>query len=128
MVIIDTSVWVTALQVVDSSERREVAALVQGGDAAMVGMVMVELLRGARNQSDFEKLADQLQGPSFLETLESTWRTAGRLLLDLRLRGEVIPVADAVIAAQALEGDHSIYTTDRHFERIANLKLHSPSV
>ena len=124
MVIVDTSVWVTALQVEASEERAEVARLLARGDAALVGMILVEILRGSRNQADYDRLHDRLFGAEFIETGQSTWLRAAQLLLDLRQRGDSIPVTDALIAAHALESGHSVYTTDNDFQRVPGLQLH----
>lgn len=127
MVIVDTSIWVTALGRRDSEEKRAVGSLIQKGEAALVGIVLVEILRGARNQSDFDRLRRLLLGAALLETSESCWFRAAGILLDLKLRGEVIPAADAIIAGQALEDGHSVYTIDRHFQRVSGLPLYSPN-
>jgi predicted nucleic acid-binding protein len=124
VVIVDTSVWVNALRLAGSPEQREVARLVAADEAAIVGMILVELLRGARSQQDFDALRDRLLGADLLDTAETTWLRASQVLLDLRLQGDTIPLADAVVAAHALEGNHAIYTTDRHFERVPGLSLH----
>ena len=127
MVIIDTSVWIPALRNRASTERTDVAKLVETGEAAIVGMVMTELLRGARNQAAFEELNDQLQAASYVGDEKESWALAAQLLVDLKLRGETIPLPDAVIAAQALLGEHAVFTHDEHFQRIPGLKLYSGS-
>ncbi len=124
MVIIDSSVWIPALRNKDSQEKADVSRLVQEGEAAIVGMVMAEILRGARNQADFDELHDQLLAASFVEDNAESWVLASQVLLDLKLKGQLIPFADAVIAAQALLGDHVVFTHDEHFERVPGLKLY----
>ena len=59
------------------------------------------------------------------EVTKQTWSSAGRIGLQLRTEGRLIPLTDIVIAAQALEGDHQVFSLDAHFERIQDLKLYS---
>jgi predicted nucleic acid-binding protein len=103
---------------------REVASLLSRGEGAIIGTVLVEVLRGARNHTEYAELRRKLSGAYFLDDSEATWSLASELLLDLRLRGEMIPVADAIIAAHSLQNGHSVYSTDRHFQRINGLQLH----
>lgn len=124
MVIIDTSVWVPALGPQQSPEKAEVARLVLSQEAATVGIILAEVLRGARSEDDFTELADQLQAAVLLDDDVESWLLAARLLFDLRRQGQTIPLPDAVIAAHALRGGHEVYTTDAHFERVPGLQLH----
>jgi len=124
VVIIDTSIWIPALERRSSPERAEVERLSELDQAAVVGTVLIEVLRGARTQADFERLSGDMRGAVFIEDTEESWLLASQILLSLKLRGESIPVADAVIAAQALEGGHFVFSHDRHFQRIDGLQLH----
>lgn len=124
MVIIDTSVWIPCLEMARSPESLEVGRLVSSGQAAIVGIVMTEVLRGARTLERLGELHDQLLAATFLEAEERHWRLAGEILLDLRLKGQTIPLADAIIAAQAIEGEHLVYSLDAHFTRVPGLQLY----
>lgn len=126
-VIVDTSVWVRSFRVRDSAEKREMERLIQNHDVIMVGVVYAELLRGARDERELRTLEETLGDLPFLDTNKETWRRTGSLLLDLRRRGLIIPLADAVIATQALEGDHQLYTLDDHFRRVPGLRLYEAS-
>ena len=125
MVIIDTSIWVQALRAKDSHEKAEVDELIERREAAVVGVIYVEVLRGARSQVDLDELSDQLLGPAFIESSRESWLLAGQLLLDLKLKGLTIPFQDAAIAAQALNGEHAVYTHDEHFRRVPGLRLYA---
>lgn len=124
-VIVDTSVWVRSFRSPDSPEKTEVERLLVEGDGVMVGPVYTELLRGARDEDQFRLLEDRLQGMPFLEASRDTWRRAGRLLFDLRRQGLTIPLADALIAALALEHQCHVYSMDEHFRMVPGLKLHA---
>ena len=126
MVIIDTSIWVPALRDKNSREQATVSRLVRSGGAATVGVVLLEVLRGARTSADFEELNYQLHAAEFIDVSEASWIKAAGLMLELKLRGETIPLPDAIIAGQALEGDHQVWTSDEHFKRVPGLRLYRP--
>jgi len=123
-VIIDTSVWVQAFRVPGSGAQEEVEKLVRDGDAIMVGVVYAELLRGARDKEEFRVLAERLGALPFLQGNRGTWQRVGELLFDLRRHGMAIPLADALIAALALEGEHALYSLDDHFQQVPGLRLY----
>ena len=127
MVIVDTSVWIPALKSKDAPEKAEIRRLVLAREAAIVGIVLVEILRGAKDRGDFDELLDQLQAAVILDDDEESWLLASQILFDLRRSGQSIPMPDAVIAAHAILGDHSLYTSDQHFQRIPSVKLHEVS-
>lgn len=126
MVIIDTSVWVPAYKVRTSPEKVEVARLVSRDEAAIVGIIFTEVMRGARNEAEFEEMREELLAATYIEDDFEDWLTASRLLFELKLQGQIIPLPDALIAAQALRTGHAVYTHDEHFKRVAGLKLHTP--
>jgi predicted nucleic acid-binding protein len=123
-VIIDTSVWIPAVNDRDSRERAEVDRLLSRDEVVMVGIVMAEILRGVRSEDEFRVRQEELSGPLFAELDDSASIAAARLLYDLARKGEAIPLADALIAAQALVGGHSVYTFDEHFSRVPGLRIH----
>ena len=91
----------------------------------MVGIVLTELLQGSRSQTGFDELLHKIDSLPFQDASQSTWVEAGRLAMGLRRRGAPIPLSDLIIAAQAIEGAHEIYTLDQHFQHsIPGLKLH----
>ncbi len=125
LVIIDTSVWVQYFRARDSVEGEEVERLISGGEVAMVGAVYAELVHGARDEKELRRLEDDLNAFPFLDADKWIWRSAGRLLFDLRRQGLAMSLADAFIAAIALEGGHQVYTLDEHFQRVPGLRLYA---
>ncbi len=125
-VIIDTSVWAQYFRIPASPEGAEVRRLLESEEAVMVGIVYAELLRGARDERQFGTLEEELDAVPFVDTARGTWNLTGRILADLRRQGAVIPLADASIAAVALENSLSVFTRDEHFQRIPGLSLYEP--
>ena len=124
MIIIDTSVWVAALRQLDSPEAREVQRLLRNRAVVMVGIIMGELLQGAKGEQHFGSIEDTLDGLAYEEVSKVTWREAGFLAFRLRQQGRGIPFADALIATLAIEHGCQVYTLDEHFQRIPGLQLH----
>ena len=124
MIIADTSVWVEFFRRRDSSIARALDSLLAQGEIAMTGVVLAEVLQGARDHDDFRRLADLMAGLPFLEMRQETWVQAGELSFGLRREGRLVPLTDLVLAAVALEGGHEIFTLDEHFGRVPGLRLH----
>jgi hypothetical protein len=125
-VVIDTSVWIPALERENSAEKKQVDELLADDAVVMVGLILVELLRGCRNEDDFTRFRQRLEPIPLLESGLATWSLAGRLLFELARRGQTIPMPDAIIAAHVLQGGHEILTTDEHFSRVPGLRLLDP--
>jgi predicted nucleic acid-binding protein len=117
----------TAYRVAGSQERLEVRSLVESRQAATSGIVCAEILRGARSDQEFAEVSEELRAMEFLEDGQQTWLSAARILYDLKRQGQIIPLSDALIAAQALEFDCEVYTHDKHFARVPGLRLHEAS-
>ena len=124
LVIVDTSTWIEYFRNLRSAHGDEVEQLVRESRVVVVGVVYAELLHGARSESELRTLEDTLGELPFLESDKEAWRRAGYLLLELRRRGRIIPLADALIAALALAGDHQVYSLDEHFRDVPGLELY----
>ena len=116
--IVDTSVWVEFFRSGGPGVGDLVEALIGGGDAVCTGIILAELLSGTRTRSEFAELLDVMLGLEVLEDALDVCTRAGEISFDLRRRGITIPLADTLLAAQALIHDLQILTLDRHFSRV----------
>ncbi len=91
---------------------------------AVVGIVVAEVLQGARNPEEFDFLKTRLDALRFLDDDKNTWVMAGQLANGLRRQGRIIPLSDLVIAVVALQHDEPVFTTDSHFNLVLGLRLH----
>ena len=123
-VIVDTSAWVEYVRGHDPARREAVATLVQQGQAHICGVVLAELLAGARTVQDRQRIDTAFKGLPYLEASRSTWTHLGNLAGALRSQGITIPFPDLLIATLALEHNLSLLTHDAHFQRIPRLRLH----
>ena len=122
-VIVDTSVLIGFFRGFDKIAQ-EVTNLLQSNRVVSTGIIIAELMQGIREPNEEERIEDLLTGVSILEISTSLWIKAGRLSSSLRRKGINIPLTDTAIAILGLENDLSIYTLDKHFEQIPDLKLY----
>lgn len=127
MVVADTSVWIEYLKGGHEPTRLALRDLIRAEQAALVGVVLAELLQGCRSSREADALLSKLTGLPFLETTFATWKRTGELSASLRRKGITLPLSDLVIAALALEHGCRVFALDPHFERIPGLALHAPS-
>jgi predicted nucleic acid-binding protein len=118
-VLIDTSVWIQALR---KDPPQPLADLVRRaileGRTATTGMVMLELLSGARTGRHYQELTDELRALRYLSA-EGAWPEACRLSFRLRRHGVTVPSADILIAAVAVVHGCVLLHADDHFPLIA---------
>lgn len=124
MIIVDTSIWVAANRNPQSVEAQELQRILRREEPLMLGVVLAELLQGARGQREIDILEDTLLALPYREAGREAWHEAGMLGFRLRQGGQSIPLTDAVIATVALREGHQVYTMDQHFLMVPGLQLH----
>jgi hypothetical protein len=122
-VIVDTSVLIDFLK---GSEKiaKEVTTLIQSNRIVSTGIIIAELMQGIKKLTEEERIAELLLGVSILEISTPLWIKAGKLSSSLRRKGINIPLTDTAIAILALEHDLTLFTFDKHFTQIPELKLY----
>ncbi|MDA8104883.1 MAG: PIN domain nuclease [Nitrospiraceae bacterium] len=120
MVIIDTSVWIFALRrnFLPLVKERVGQALIES-DVAINGIIELELLGGVRNDKEYGRLKDRLDGLHYIEMEKRLWDAASRMAYDLNGKGANIPATDILIAASAIDNDAVLLHADAHFDTIA---------
>ncbi|MCH7653717.1 MAG: PIN domain-containing protein [Chloroflexi bacterium] len=127
MVIADTSAWIAFQTKPDSEFGRQFDALLAGDEIVMVGPVLAELLQGARSESDFSFFAERLGALAFLEADQATWIKAGELNYQLRARGRIIPMADLIVTALAIQHGIPVYTSAKDYQEVPGLQIYEPA-
>lgn len=127
MILADTSAWIQYLREPQSNEGRELDSLLRQRKIVMAGVVMAEILQGARTQREQLELANLLQDMPYLEAPKPVWLGVGDLSMQLRRQGGMIPFTDLLISALAIENDCAVYTLDQHFAHIPGVTLHQTS-
>ncbi len=124
-VIVDTSVWIQFFNIPESNEKKQVDALLTYDRVTIAGVIISELLQGAKSQEDFREISDKISILPYLKTSKDTWIKVGEISFKLRKQGITLPLTDIFIATLARENNYEVYTLDSHFKEIPRVKLYS---
>jgi hypothetical protein len=114
MVLVDSSPWIDFFSGRASPEASRLQGwLEQGRPVAVNGIVLQEVLQGARTDGDFGRVRARLSLLPFLRADRDVHAEAARLSRRARARGWTVPAADALIAATAVAHRASVLTRDR---------------
>jgi len=114
--LVDSSAWIFALRPSPQPLiRRRVDELLADNRVAIVGIVELEILGGVRTEPEFSELRELLLGLHRIETRETDWSAAARLVFLIRRAGRTVPFTDALIAQLARRAGASILHADRDF-------------
>jgi predicted nucleic acid-binding protein len=114
MILVDSSVMIDALRKPDPRLQHLFNAL----QPAICGIVVAEVLHGARHAADYTKLAAALSSFPQVALPDAIWEGVGRNLWSLRGKGVSVPFQDATIATVAIENNIELWTRDTHFQLI----------
>ena len=127
MVIADSNIWISYLRDPSSEAGLALQKLLDTNQILMTGVVLSEVLQGARTEREYAILLSRLVPLPYREMSSRTWAAVGRIGLQLRIqRRGLIPLTDLAIAALALEGGHEVFSLDGHFDRVDDLKRYPP--
>ena len=128
MILVDTSVWISYFNGIDSPECDVLDRALDEGIAAIGDMVFLEILQGFKNDKDYKNTKQQLLkldqyelfGHHMVEKCAKNYRL-------LRKKGITIrSTIDVIIATFCIENKLSLLFSDRDFlPFIQHLKLHS---
>ena len=117
-VLIDTCAWIDFLRSTEGKLGDFVAQAIESDRAVICGVVITELLQGARGGAELQKLNFIFSTLEVLAVNESDWFKAGELLQKLRTKGITIPLTDALIATIAKNNKVPVCTIDKHFKQL----------
>jgi len=119
-VIIDNSAWLESFRSNgDARLIRVVKDLIVKGHVLLPGIIRTELLRGAKNRKEFNKLDDLLKGLTYSSVEEEFWNELSDFSFGLFRKGVVVPLIDTYIALICMKEKALILHCDKHFELIA---------
>lgn len=122
-ILVDTSAWIDYFNKPNSKIGKAVEKIIKQEKAFIAGIILTELLQGARAQEEYDVLLDSMLALPVLETELDTWIETGELAFTLRRQGITIPTTDLIIATLALRDNCAILTLDHHFQKIPGIKL-----
>lgn len=123
--LVDTSVWSLALRRNREKKNPIVETLqniLEGGASIfMIGIIYQEVLQGIRHEDQFKKIRNTLKILPVIDVHQNDHEEAARLFGKCRSKGIQTATIDCLIATAAIHNDCALLTTDRDFERIADL-------
>lgn len=120
MYLIDSSLWIEYFRPKGSSKVKALLRdLLQKEEALICGIVLIEVLRGARGNADFEMLQESLSALPEIAIDEDVLKRAARWGYEMDRKGKLVSTTDLIISACAF--DHAtLLHADSDFELIAS--------
>jgi predicted nucleic acid-binding protein len=123
-ILVDSSVWIDLLRDHSTTQVHRLRALIDEDDDLLIGdLILLELLQGARTETDAERFKEALLefpvvslcNPDLAVTAASNYRF-------LRSRGVTIrKTIDMIIGTFCIERGHHLLHSDRDFEPMERL-------
>lgn len=121
MFLIDSSAWIEYLRPNGSKKVKErVRDILQKGEAVSCGIVIVEILRGAKNDKDFHMLRDSLASLPQIPIDDTVIERASKWGYTLDRKGKVASTTDLLIASAAYKKARLLHL-DSDFEMIGSV-------
>lgn len=124
-VLVDTSVWSLALRKrgrADHPAVHKLTRLLEEGERVMLTAILLqEILQAFRGESTFRRLASYFEPFELLAAGREEAVAGARLHRLCASRGIAASTTDCAIAALAILAGCSLLTTDRDFDRIAEI-------
>lgn len=119
IVLADTTVWVHFLRGSGVRYQERLVPLIMADRLATAPVIIMEILRGAKSQKEYDKLNQDLTALRCFDFSPKVWQRASGLGYTLRHKGINVPLTDTLIAAVAQEHNLLLLHDDRHYEMIA---------
>ena len=116
-VLVDTSVWI------DYFRKKEpaygaVSKLLQEERICCIGIVLAELLLGAKSMKEVTVIKDFIHIFEFLPEMPQLWEQSGELSFNLRRKGKTVGNSDCFIAVMSKWYNTILLTFDTDFTAI----------
>jgi len=112
-VLVDTSVWIEFFRK-NEPYFSIVTRLIDDEQVCCCGIILGELMQGAKSDRELATLDDFPRVFSFIPETPKLWAAAGRLAFQLRRKGLTIGLSDCYIAAASVSAQ--VATLDSHFQ------------
>lgn len=124
-ILVDTSAWIEFFKKKEPYYQ-SVSKLMDNEGICCIGIVLAELLQGAKSSKELNTLKEFPYVFDFLPESEKLWEKAGELSFKMRSRG--VGLSDCYIAVMAKTYNVKLLTLDKHFGAInkeLEIKLYS---
>lgn len=116
-VLVDTSAWIEFFRK-KAPYHKAVLELIDSTRICCTGIVLAELIQGAKSQQEVDVLKEFLYVFDFLPDSTELWEKAGELSCVLRQKGKTIGLSDCYISVMVHANNVQLLTLDKHFEII----------
>jgi len=116
--LVDTTIWVRYFSGEASVEDR-VRALILQDKVLTAGIIILEILRGARSAAEYNQLYRDFKALPALSIDTSVWEESYKMGFKLRKAGVTVPLADILISTLAICHECPLMHRDKHFSLIA---------
>lgn len=119
-IVIDTSAWIESFRPKGNAVlSRLVKESILKGAVLLPGIILAELLRGAKTTDEYDHLKDLLHGLSYLPVSDDLWDALSKFSFELFRKGVAVPLTDTYIAWVCIDNHVPILHWDKHFDLIA---------
>ena len=123
MILFDTSAWITVYRDRSGQSAKQMRAIVGGDVVATADCIVCELLQGAHDDLEWQRIEGAVSAFPTLPLSRTIWLGAAKIFHDLqRVSITVRSTIDCCIAELALANDAKLLHVDRDFERIAMVR------
>lgn len=116
--LVDTTVWVKFLRGIEPSLKEKLSSLVLEGKAFTTEIIIMEILRGAKSDKEYNSLYEDLTALPQLSLDSHVWEIAWKVGYNLRKAGVNVPMTDILIASIAVRHKAILMHSDKHFKLI----------
>jgi hypothetical protein len=116
---IDTSVWIPYFRDGGAEYGDFIDTLIDENCVHINGIVLAELLIGARSPAEIDRLSLALAGLKLVPSDRDSFQSAGRNGYALKRKGISVPLSDVIIATDCIDHSLVLIEADRHYAAIA---------
>jgi predicted nucleic acid-binding protein len=116
-VLVDTSAWIEFFRKKEPWYSA-ISGLMDDKRICCSGIILAELIQGAKSEKELEVLRDFRHVFEFLEESMDLWQSAGEMSNALQRKGKSVGLSDCYLAASAKAYTAKILTLDKHFDII----------
>lgn len=113
-ILVDTSAWIEFFRKKEPWYSA-ISKLIDDKRICCSGIILAELIQGAKAEKELEVLRDFRHVFEFLDESVDLWQTAGELSNTLQRKGKSVGLSDCYLAVSAKAHKVKILTLDKHF-------------
>ena len=124
MILVDSSVWISAWKGVDASLTSKLSELIELEEVGINPLIRMELLQGASDTKHQNQIRVLLDPVPIQEISSEIWYGTPVFSLQQRQKGVTLTTVDCLIAYQAKILNASLWSLDRVFEKISGVRMY----